>query len=346
MLDLDDLLRSFGEDAPSGEDLEYDPEFTELQLASHPGEEKVVGDSVISAEDPDFAEVTRLATSLLERTKDIRIAVILANAALRTEGLSAFEETLCYIRRCLEEQWESIHPQLDEEDDNDPTMRVNAVIGLTDREGVLASLRSAPLTNSRSLGTFCLRDLQLANGEIETPPEAINVPNQQTISAAFQDSDAEHLTRLVQATSASFDHVKAITAIFEDRIGALGPDLAPLQKTLYDIGRKLSTYVENDTAEPIEEPLDNETQTLEPTAATRPANVGSISSPDDVKKAIDRIVEYYARYEPSSPLPLLLNRARRLVSADFVTIMRDMAPQGIENVSLIGGLEANEENED
>ena len=66
---------------------------------------------------------------------------------------------------------------------------------------------------------------------------------------------------------------------------------------------------------------------------------GSIASPSDVKEALDRIVTYYERYEPSSPLPLLLLRAKKLVSADFLTIVRDMAPNGVDNVNLIGGLE-------
>jgi type VI secretion system protein ImpA len=57
-----------------------------------------------------------------------------------------------------------------------------------------------------------------------------------------------------------------------------------------------------------------------------------------VINALDRIVDYYARHEPSSPIPILLTRAKRLVNADFLTIVRDMAPSGVENVNLIGGL--------
>jgi type VI secretion system protein ImpA len=66
---------------------------------------------------------------------------------------------------------------------------------------------------------------------------------------------------------------------------------------------------------------------------------GGINSPTDVQNALDRIIGYYERCEPSSPLPLLLLRAKKLVNADFLTIVRNMAPSGIENVNLIGGLE-------
>ena len=148
MLDLDPCLATIDTDAPSGPDLEYDPEFTALELANAPGEERVIGDAVIPAEDPDFAEVARAATALLSRSRDLRVAVILANATLRTEGLTGFETVLGFIRNGLEEHWDSVHPQLDAEDDDDPTMRVNAVLGLTDRGGVLAALRAAPLAEN------------------------------------------------------------------------------------------------------------------------------------------------------------------------------------------------------
>ena len=64
---------------------------------------------------------------------------------------------------------------------------------------------------------------------------------------------------------------------------------------------------------------------------------GRVNNTDDVIRALDQILAYYARSEPSSPLPLLIERAKRLVRADFMTIMRDMAPAGVENVSVISG---------
>ena len=66
---------------------------------------------------------------------------------------------------------------------------------------------------------------------------------------------------------------------------------------------------------------------------------GAINSPNDVLNTLDRIISYYKRNEPSSPVPMLLLRAKKLVSADFLTIVKDMAPHGVENVYLIGGIE-------
>ena len=36
---------------------------------------------------------------------------------------------------------------------------------------------------------------------------------------------------------------------------------------------------------------------------------------------------------------MILNRAKRLVGADFMTIMKDLAPQGVNDVTVICGEE-------
>lgn len=344
MLDLDDLLHPLDDDAPCGEDLEYDPDFIALEMANQPGEERVIGDAVIPAEDPDYEQVITLATPLLGRTKDLRIAVIMANAALQTNGLPGFAACLHYIRNCLDDFWDHVHPQLDNEDDDDPTMRVNAILGLTNRASVLRSLRMASLVDSRAFGRFSLRDIEVASGEVTPTEDMENTPTQQTIAAAFQDEDADALAQTVAASAAILEHVKAIADILDDRIGTMGPDLTPLQKVAFDINKHLAVHTGGET-----ETSTDETIADAPEAAPAPqasSSGGAINTPDDVVSALERIVDYYARNEPSSPLPILLNRAKRLVSADFVTIMKDMAPAGVENVALIGGLPEDTDEDD
>jgi len=65
---------------------------------------------------------------------------------------------------------------------------------------------------------------------------------------------------------------------------------------------------------------------------------GVIASRDDVIAAIDRILLYYQQYEPSSPLPLLLMRAKRLATKSFIEILQDLIPEGLERAHEIGGL--------
>ena len=65
---------------------------------------------------------------------------------------------------------------------------------------------------------------------------------------------------------------------------------------------------------------------------------GSVETAQDARNALDKVIGYFNRYEPSSPVPIILERAKRLVGADFMTIMKDMAPAGLDSVMMIGGI--------
>jgi type VI secretion system protein ImpA len=71
---------------------------------------------------------------------------------------------------------------------------------------------------------------------------------------------------------------------------------------------------------------------------------GAFASRDDVIQALDMACEYYKRFEPSSPVPLLLQRAKRLASKDFLSIIRDMVPESMPQIASIGGINDGDEN--
>jgi type VI secretion system protein ImpA len=64
---------------------------------------------------------------------------------------------------------------------------------------------------------------------------------------------------------------------------------------------------------------------------------GEIDNRHDVVRNLDRILGYYARHEPSSPLPVLLNRAKNLVHADFAAIVRNLIPDGMPQFENLRG---------
>ncbi len=339
-INVEALLLAFSGESACGDDLEYDPDFIELETISKPKEEQQVGDSVLAGEEVDFPKVGTMALGILERSKDLRAAVFLAEACLHTDGFVPFERVLAYISGAVERYWGCVHPELDEEDDDDPTMRVNALRGLSAPDTVLRAVRRAPLTQSRAMGRFSLRDISVADGEV-APAEGQDPIDHATISAAFQDTDAETMAAIREAVGNAREHVKAITAVFDEKVGTLGPDLSELDKVLYKAQNAISSVLGGETAEaaPTDEGTNAEAGVAPAATQAAPPVSGAIGSRDDVTRMIDKICEYYARNEPSSPVPILLQRARRLVAADFVTIMKDMASDGMNQVRTIGGLE-------
>lgn len=350
-MDLDALLQSHGEEAPSGDDLEYDPAFTELEIAAQPGEERQVGDEIRAAEDPDYKEVAEKALDIMKRSHDLRAAIFMAEAQLRLKGLVGFADSTTYVRRCLEEYWDTCHPQLDADDDNDPTMRVNAVFALSDSNRILRGLRKAPMTKSRMFGMISLRDMLVADGEMTPTSDMDTVPDAASVAAAFQDTDPEELKTIAAAAARALSDIKAINAKFDSETPGMGPDLEPVQKMLAQINKRMAKVMGEDAVAADGDAGGDDSAEAEgeggAPAAARPAGGGSgggaINSPNDVRNAIDRIVAYYERAEPSSPVPILMMRAKKLVGADFMAIIRDMAPAGVENVTYIGGIEDVEE---
>jgi type VI secretion system protein ImpA len=64
----------------------------------------------------------------------------------------------------------------------------------------------------------------------------------------------------------------------------------------------------------------------------------SITSRDDVVRVLEELCEYYREHEPASPLPLLLRRCQRLVGLDFLATLRELAPEALAQITLLGGV--------
>jgi len=71
-----------------------------------------------------------------------------------------------------------------------------------------------------------------------------------------------------------------------------------------------------------------------------------VQSRRDVSRAIDSICGYYSRFEPSSPIPLLLRRAQRLVDKDFMAIVNDLTPEALGQLKVIVGEQVSSTNEE
>lgn len=328
-----------GDDAPSGKDLEYEKVFTDLMLAAQPEEERQAGNEIIAAQEPEPKSIVKCATAVLDQSNDLRAAILYGYARLRIDGLPGLAGATAFLRICLEEYWDTCHPQLDADDDNDPTMRVNSVLALVDRSTILRALRNAPLTASPAFGGYSLRDMAIADGEVSAPADMASPPNEQSVSAAFQDTPRQALDETAAAARAILADVHAINSVFDDRLPGQGPNLGDFVATLKKINAVLAPHITVLSSEADEAPQTPAAGATPGAASVRAAPPGAISSQADVRDALDKMIAYYAKYEPSSPLPLLLERARRLVGADFMTIMGDIAPLGLDSVRLIGGKE-------
>jgi len=348
-LDIDALLQGISPEAPCGEDLEYDPAFIAVEQKAKGTPEKQIGDRIEPPQPPNWKEVRGDVLELLGRTLDLRLLLELIRANLALDGVAGLKEGTALLRAALEAYWDGLHPRLDPDDDNDPTARVNILEGLCDADSVLRMLFNAPLVESRVLGRFSLRDMQIAAGKLSPPAEG-EAPPLATIQAAFSDVEPERLQETQAALDACLDNAEAIERLVGEQVGVgnapnLGPFRAMLKEALHILDEQMAR---RGLAEVETEEIGDEASPAADRVGAAPqpqGHVGGVNNRQDVMRLLDLICEYYAKSEPSSPVPLLMRRAKRLVPMDFMEIMNDLAPDGLNQVGLIIGHGANETSE-
>ncbi|MCP3708743.1 type VI secretion system protein TssA [Paraburkholderia sp. CNPSo 3274] len=321
---------------PCGPDLEYDAQFRELEEAVSGRPEAEYGDTLVAAVPPDWEAADALGTALMARTRDLRVVMHLARARWIREGITGLADGLVLTAALLERHWGHVHPQLDASDGNDATARINALAAWTEAGGVLAGLMDSPLLQGRSPVT--LREWSYANGEA-VGPEGHTVMSLAAIEASIAVSpDAARSAK--KAFDAAHSSVRVIEATLAERVGATESlDFASLKALLARASSLLATGV---GAHPDEARMNHadEAGVASPATTTGNASPNAIASRADVAATLQRICAWYAQHEPASPVPLVLERARGLVDKSFVDLLKDLAPEGLAQLTQVVGTAA------
>ncbi len=333
-ISVDDLLQEISPENPCGDDLEYDPDFVAMDQASRGKEEQQVGESVVPGEAPDWRTVKSKALDLFTRTKDLRVAIYLTRALVAIDGLVGLYDGLKLVEGLIERYWDDFHPKLDPEDDNDPTTRVNTLLNLCGQETMLRPLRGVEIASAKGIGRFSFSDFLVAEGKLPAPvQEEGPPPDMAVIDAAFMDCDLEILQEKAEATRESTGLVDSIESALMNKVGpthAVG--FGPVTELLKEMSGVFAAHlVRRGVGVPEDEGGPGQAgQSI----------TGAVNTREDVIRVLDLACDYFRRTEPSSPVPLLLQRAKKLVSKEFLEIIRDLAPSGVQEVEKIRGPES------
>ena len=339
-----DLLLPITPDRPCGENLEYTL-LLELEAFRLFGQGKPLDEAPEKdekrvpkpPESPEWREIRDKALEALARSKDLRLLAHLGTALLRTDGVVAFSETIAVASEWLERYWIQTYPLVDE----DVTSRRNALNCFADPMAVVDGLRRLPLVRSREHGTFSLRDVDIATGQL--PAVSGRAESSETqINAAFASMPLEDLTKLHGSVVSAIASLRKINDLSSD---AAGPDATPnFEQLMAQLARmnqvlRAQLAVHPAQAGPSAPGADY--------AAVSPAGDGAsasgvVKSRQDAIRALDTVADFFRRTEPSSPIPLFLARAKRLVSKDFLEVLEDIAPDAVAQARAAGGLKPGE----
>jgi len=342
-IEIEQLLSEVSPDSPAGEDLEYDPAFVELQRIAAKKSESAIEGPGEEVEQIDWKGVVRGSSELLTRTKDLRLAVLFTQSMLNTEGFPGLALGLTLIQQLLERFWDTLYPLLDHEDGDDPTMRINVIASLCDRESMLQTVSIAPLVSIKGWGSYSYQDIRGANrappnagdGEEEGGTEEAQAGQ---VRAAFLECPIEDLKATSDSLSQSQSTLAAIDQFLLEKVGSShAPDFSELIGRLKEVVAIVSEFLQLRGESTPDAP---EVESGNTGGQAMQALAGEINSRESAMKMMDKISDYFRRTEPSSPVPLLMQRAKRLSTMGFMEIVKDIAPDGLQQVQNISGMDS------
>lgn len=339
-----------------GANLEDDSSYQHFFFTAQGTPERYDGENTLPAEPPDWRTVKTAALAFLAQTKDIKLISVLSQAVLNTEGIEAFSQCLVGLSKLIQDEWQNLYPPLDE-DDGDPLERVSGLAHIND-DFVVKSLKAMPMASVKGIGNVTLESIVLAtNGSSDASLSMAQ------IKGIFREINLAEVQLLYGALAYSLESLKNINQCFVDKAGyeySVNFDRSTdvLQQLLSTLERY--TDVAMTQFDQADDSADNNSDTQDAESVCphdaqqqhnlRVADMNSsltgakeaVESRADVEKYLKLINAYYARYEPSSPIPVLVNRALKLVNKDFMQIMQNLYPDAVPALRQLGGIDDDE----
>jgi type VI secretion system protein ImpA len=318
----DDLLEPVSGDVPVGQDLSYDPERLEIEQAF-----EAAAASADAAAEIDWRETIRQIEGQIRRTKDLWLAVYLARAGTRTGSLATVEKGCAALAGLLDRYWPSVHPSLDE---YGLQGRVGACESLTRYAEFLGPLQRVTLIEHPRLGRYSAADFARFSQDGD------GVEGYGMFRAALADTSVQTVQTVVarlDGITEALHRVDAILTSHAMEAGITSSNFAATFEALADIRRCVLPYAG------LPDPVGNEAGAGQDDAVASPSGLRRaserIDNREDVLHALDAIADYYQRREPSSPIPVALRRVRGWVSLDFMAILKDIAPNSVNDVGTV-----------
>ena len=361
-MDVEELLEPISDEMPCGEEGSL---FALEEIVKEQGAGMVAG-AEVETNEPNWAKLLEESQSQFKQCKHLRTALFLSLASMKRQGITGFRDGLILIKGLIEQYWETMYPELDPDDsmgDPDGWMERENILNdmsaplstVGDTMKFLQRLRDTPLTESRQLGRFALKDIQAAMAADGDDEEGDSkAPKMSLIQGAFEDTDQDDLEAMHTAVAESLELIAGIKEAlsekltqsrpptFENLIGMLEVMKKPVYKELDRRGFFDEDEPDDDFGDDEEGEGDVEGEGTEGGGASGGARRGDmasagINSREDVLKAFGLIYKYYKQSEPSSPVPLIMKRAERLVTANFFDIISDLSPNAMNEIESITG---------
>ncbi|MFK8256249.1 ImpA family type VI secretion system protein [Erwinia sp. AnSW2-5] len=326
-----EFLQPVSDEFPCGDSLEYDSAFILLLSKIQPKQSAEYGNFVEQAEPVNWSEVQRECATLMQKSKDVRLFIIMIRCRLRKIGLIAIEEGISSLKALIEIFPEQYYPLLFDEGDFEPLMRANAFSELDDASGLITDLRNHKLPKAAGQ-IIILKDFEKS---FATPREPDALPD--AMISAMQEEWNQQADKEIISLSRAAKSLQAVRHSLRGSLGEDAPEL-PIITHLLTLFSSSSPAVEDYLNEPESDELhlestqsDNGLILHEATedvvqCVNRPPsasqNNNKLENRQDALALLVEIRMWFTRMEPSSPVILLLELTESMVGKRFTELMK------------------------
>ena len=306
-------------DAVAGPDLAYDPKRQEIEAAFEAARlaDRGEGDA------PDWPAVIKSIKEQGKLTKDASLAVYLVRAGARSQRLVEVALGCSFLAAMLETWWEQIHPSLGEYGFQGRKGACESLVSVGD---FLGPLRRVVLVSHDRLGQFTAEQIEAFASQGDS------AENVGMFRAALAEIDPAAIAASIKTLEEIRSAIARVDAVLTAKAeGDTGTNFAPTYAALDSIHQALVTV----TGIGVPMPAEAENGDAASTSAGTAGSGGHVESRADVVRALESIIAYYARHEPGSPIPLVLDRAKGWVNMDFLSVLNDINPASAEDAKRV-----------
>lgn len=319
-MDIEELLAPISEQSACGEDLAFSSELDAIgkaRQADDPSLEQ--GAWVTTLKEADWKFVAAGCSRLLKtRSKDLRLAVWLTEAAARTGGLRTMGEALLVVAGLCERYWEGMYPLADEGDHEQRTGNLSWIAARTAQlvmevavtEGAPGySLNDVAFARSHA-GAGAAADASTGAGT----GAATAAPD---IDGARRKSSKAFYRRMLEDCAFCEAALVELGRIVDLRLGADGPGFTAAKARLQDVAHFAAPMAGDATAEGVKEAAAPSAEVvLAPPAQVQPVRneaaapvAGPLQSRAQALAQLRAVAAFFRQTEPHSPVAYLADKA-------------------------------------
>lgn len=351
-VDFESLTRPISDTDPCGTDLDAEGDIDFLSFFA--SVESVLPQSYFRARDPEGGELRLFdpkmiafdqyftsAQPFLEKTRDIRLTVLLAKLSILNRDLKGFVACVRALAALLAEHWDHVHPKTE---GGDFAYRGIALEALDVAPTVTMPLQFLPVAEDRRIGSVSYRSYLTATGAVP-PAEGETTLDLASVERVLDTCNLDELIGVHTHFQDIVSATKQFREVWSEKNPAgeslsfeqLATEAGAITKWLGDtIKRRSPDFTTGNDEQPSAEA--ETTENLQVTGSSPLA--GTIKSTVEAAAALGAVARYYALYEPSSPARLLVNLSEQVIGKSFTEIVRILTPDHVDQAAIKIGTNA------